>query len=677
VSTETILYIIIAGVLSLALAIFMYGYKSKQTGPLQWVFGTLRFLVVFGILLLIINPKFQSQTYSIEKPKLPVLVDNSGSVSELEQGENTLRLLDKLKNNHKLNDKFDISYFSFGNDFRQNDSLSFDEKNTNISKALSSVDEIFRHQTAPTIIITDGNQTLGTDYEFSSSSFKNPIYTVALGDSIKHTDLKIEHLNTNRYAFLKNQFPIEVILNYSGAGPVQTEFVVSQGNTNVYRTPVSFSQEETSKTVNLTLPANSVGLQKYSAQLIPLENEKNKTNNIKHFAVEVIDQATNVLIVSGLTHPDVGALKKSISTNEQRTVTIKKPLEAISVLDDFQLIILYQPDRNFASIFSEIQKLNKNSWIISGLQTDWNFLNSAQKNFKKEPSYQREDVQAFLNLNYGTFAVDDIGFNDFPPLNTTFGSLSITALHESMLEQTVNGLANENPLLATMEVNGKRDAIWDGAGFWRWRARSFIQKGSFQDFDRFIGNLVQYIASNKKRSRLEISSETFYYNNNPVKINAQYFDRNYVFDNRASLNIRVKNVETEKENVFPMLLRNNYYEVDLSNLSAGEYKFTVSVLNEAVSSSGNFTILEYNVEQQFLNADIAKLHRIAQKSGGEDYLISENDLLINSLLQNSNYKNIQKAEQKTIPLIDWKYLLAIIVILLSAEWFIRKYNGLI
>jgi hypothetical protein len=30
-----------------------------------------------------------------------------------------------------------------------------------------------------------------------------------------------------------------------------------------------------------------------------------------------------------------------------------------------------------------------------------------------------------------------------------------------------------------------------------------------------------------------------------------------------------------------------------------------------------------------------------------------------------------------VPLIDWKYLLAIIALALAAEWFIRKYNGLI
>jgi hypothetical protein len=126
-----------------------------------------------------------------------------------------------------------------------------------------------------------------------------------------------------------------------------------------------------------------------------------------------------------------------------------------------------------------------------------------------------------------------------------------------------------------------------------------------------------------------------------------------------------------------MLLRNNYYEVDLNSLPAGEYNFTVSVSNEAVSSSGSFTILDFNVEQQFLNADVAKLHRIAQNTNGKAYFPTQSELLINALLSNTNYQNIERSEQKVVPLLDWKYLLFLIVLALAAEWFIRKYNGLI
>lgn len=655
----------------------MYGYKTKYSKSLRWIFGVLRFITLFLLLVLLINPKFKSETYSIEKPKLPIIVDNSASIVELKQTDNVSALLEKLKSNKELNEKFDLSFFSFGSDFDALDSLSFSEKNSNLSKALDATNELFKNETAPTILVTDGNQTLGSDYEFTSATYKNLIYPFILGDSTTYTDLKIERLNSNRYAFLKNKFPVEAILVYTGAGSVTSQFTITQGVTTIYRETISFSEDTNSKTLNFTLPASNVGLQKYTAKITPLEDEKNKTNNSKQFAVEVIDQATNVLVVSDIIHPDLGALKKAITANEQRTITIKKPSEAVSALNDYQLIVLYQPDRSFTKLYSEIKSLKKNTLTISGTDTDWNFLNSIQQEFKKETSLQTEDVSATLNNNYGTFAVEDIGFNEFPPLKTTFGELSVTTPHQTLLGQSINGFETESPLLATMELNGKRNAIWDGEGFWKWRAQSYLQTESFQEFDGFIGKLVQYLASNKRRSRLEVNDETFYYNNNPIKISAQYFDKNYVFDSRAALNITLQNTETKEQTVFPLLLKNNFYEVDLNSLPAGEYKYTVSVTNESISRSGNFTILDFNVEQQFLNADVSKLQRVAQNTKGRAYFSSEMDAMIESLIADDSYQSIQKSEQKTVPLIDWKYLLALIVLALSAEWFIRKYNGLI
>ena len=676
-NTETFLYIVTAGIISLALAVFMYGFKAKHKSSLRWVLGGLRFLTLFMVLILLINPKIKSQTFSIEKPKLPILIDNSASVSVLNQDAFVLELREKLKDDKALNEKFDLTFFSFGEEFKEMDSLNFKEKSTNISKALASLNELFKNGIAPTILISDGNQTLGSDYEFSSSKFKNPIYSVILGDSLKYMDLKIENLNTNRYAFLKNQFPVEVILSYSGNGSVNSEFVVREGEGIVYKTKISFSERENSKTVSFTLPANKVGLQKYIAEIIPLPEERNKTNNTKQFAVEVIDQATNVLLVSSITHPDIGAIKKAITSSEYRSFAQKTPAEAVSVIHDYQLILLYQPDRKFENVFKEIQNLNKNTFLISGSKTDWNFLNSVQKDYKKQITTHSERVSGVLHSNYGTFAVGDFEINSYPPLKTKFGDLSINVPHDILMTQSVNGIQTNNPLLATMEEEGRRAAIWDAEGIWRWRAESYIQNQDFSKFDDFLGKLIQYLASNKRRSRLEVQSESFYYNHAPIKIIAQYFDKNYQFDDRVSLNITIDNTANKNRQTFPLLLKNKFFEVDLSSLEAGKYNYTVSVSNENITRSGSFTILEFNVEQQFLNADVEKLQRLSEKNDGESYFINQSDKIIKDLLEDNRYQNIQRSEVKILPLVDWKYLLAILVLTLSAEWFIRKYNGLI
>jgi hypothetical protein len=484
-------------------------------------------------------------------------------------------------------------------------------------------------------------------------------------------------LNTNRYAFLKNRFPVEVFLKYSGNGSVTSRFTIRQGNATVYSQSVSFSKDNATRTLSFTLPAATVGMQAFTANLQSLPDEKNTINNTKQFAVEVIDQATNVLVVSELLHPDLGALKKSITANEQRTVTFAKPSESVGQLNDFQLIILYQPNRSFALVFSEMEKTGNNFWVVTGTETDWGFLNKSQDQFQKELTPQTEEVQGQLHPNYGSFAVQPLPFESFPPLSTTFGGVTISVPHELLLEQTVNGYRSGNPLLATAELNGKRTAIMDGEGIWKWRSASFVNTGSFRDFDAFIAQLLQFLASRKQRSRLEVAHETFYYNNAPIKIEAQYFDKNFIFDSRAALEIELTQEETGTQTVFPLLLKNNFYEVDLNSLPAGDYRYTVSVVGENNSRSGSFSILEFNVEQQFLNADIEKLDRTAQSTNGQLFFHTQTRALVNSLLEDERFVSIQKNEVKTVPLVDWYYLLVILALTLSLEWFIRKYNGLI
>ncbi len=639
--------------------------------------GVLRFSTLFSILVLIINPKFVSETFTIDKPKLPVVVDNSASVRVLNQVENVNSLIKSLKGNQALNDKFDLSFYSFGSNLRDSDSLTFTKKNTNISRALGSVNELFKNQTAPTLLITDGNQTIGSDYEFTSSELTNEVFPIILGDSITYTDIKIELLNTNRYAFLKNQFPVEVLLVYAGESSINSEFIVQQGNSIIYKEKLSFSLNDNTKTISFTIPALDVGLQKYKAQILPLQDEKNTTNNRKQFAVEVIDQATNVLVISEITHPDLGAFKKAITTNDQRRVTFKRPSEAISILNDYQIVLLYQPDRNFRGVYSEIAKLKKNTFVITGLQTDWNFLNNIQENYIKNVNNQSEDVSGSLNPNYGTFAIDDIGFASLKPLKTLFGDLEILAPHDIVLEQYIDGIASESPMLVTMEVDGVRHAIWDGENIWKWRAQCFIDTDSFEDFDDFLGKMIQYLASNKRRSRLEVTNEGYYYNNNSIKVSAQYFDQNFIFDSRASLLITVTNSETKDKIVLPMLLKNNFYDIDLNSLSAGEYQYTVAVSDQTVMRSGNFTILDFDVEEQFLNADVTKLNKLATNTGGKAFFITETSEILSALIKDDSFQLTQKRAQKVVPLIDWKYLLGLIVFLLTSEWFLRKYNGLI
>ncbi len=676
-SSETLLYIILAGIVALALATFQYISKKKSMTKLSMLFSFLRFLSVFAVLLLIVNPSFDQTKLSIEKPNLVVAVDNSSSIKHLKQDSALIDFIDEIKSNSDIQNKFNLDFFTFGENLKPLDSITFTDKQTNISKAFTQLNEIYKQTTSPTLLITDGNQTYGNDYQFSSNNYKQPIYPIILGDTITYTDLRIQQFNVNKYAFLKNRFPVEAILVYNGNTAIQSNFIVKNGNTTIYSELINFSKNDNSKVINFTLPANRVGVSNYKATIIPIESEKNKVNNTKNFAVEIINQKTKIAIVSSFSHPDLGALKKSIETNEQRTVNIIKPNILINQLEDFQLIILYQPNNKFSTLIDKLNTQNRNRFIITGPKTDLRFLNRISNDYSFDITGQTENYQANLNINYAPFLIDNLDFESFPPLLSNYGEVRFSGTYETILNKTVKGIALEEPLLATFEINGRREAVLFGEQIWQWRAQSYLNEKTFDNFDNFIGKLIQYLASTKKKSRLNIDYESFYNGNNNVIIKAEFFDKNYVFDTRETLNITVIDKVSKTKTVFPLILKNNNYQVDLSNLPASEYSFTVRASNENISKSGNFRILEYDVEQQFLNADVTKLQQLATNSSGTSYFINETNKTLNDLLNDNRFVPIQKSSKNTIPLIDWKYLLAIIAFSLGLEWFIRKYNGLI
>ncbi len=676
-SLTTVLYIIIAGIIALLLALFLYKYKSDTRKKLNLVFIFLRFMVIFSVLLLLINPKFEQIAYYIDKPDLIVAIDNSSSIKNLNQDKNALDFVRSISNNTEINKKFNIDYYTFGNSLKASDSISFSENETNLDDVFNQLSQVYKNTIAPMLLVTDGNQTIGSDYQYTANKYKQPIYPIILGDTITYTDLSIQQLNVNKYAFLKNEFPVECIVTFNGHNNIKSMFQVYLGNTLMYSQILNFTQNNNSKIINFNLPAQSVGVFNYKATVVPIQNEKNTVNNSKSFAIEVINQKTNIAIVSDILHPDLGVFKKSIESNEQHTASILKTKEAVSQINDFQLFILYQPNNTFKNLIEILETEKKNKLIIIGPKTDLTFINSVGKNYKLEITNQSEDYLATLNTKFGSYLVEDIDFESFPPLLSNFGSITFNIPYETLIFKKLRNLTTSQPLLATFEISGRREALLLGENIWQWRAQSFLNSNSFEAFDGFFGKLIQYLSSNKLKSRLNLEYDSFYNGANRVTLKAEYFDKNYEFDPRATLEIKVKDTVLKEEKIFPFILKNNLYQVDLSSLPPSDYTFTVSNSEENIAKSGNFKILEYNVEQQFLNASVTKLEKVATNTSGTSYFIANTNTVINDLLNDNRYQSIQKENKNIISLIDWKYLLILMAFCLALEWFLRKYNGLI
>ncbi|WP_350288602.1 VWA domain-containing protein [uncultured Croceitalea sp.] len=637
----------------------------------------MRFLIPFTGFLLLINPKFIKEAYTIEKAHLIIAVDNSTSIKNLDGTSAALDNLDRLKSNPSLLEKFEINSYSFGNSIREVDSIKFDAKITNISSALNSLNEIYGNSKSALILLSDGNQTLGLDYEYQKLDAALSVFPIVIGDTTTYEDLRVASVNANKYAFLKNKFPIETSISYSGERSINSMVKIYLNGKQVFRQALSFSKTNTNTVVNALLEASDVGIKSLKVQVDELSNEKNTLNNSKELVIEVIDEKTNVGLISSIIHPDIGALKKSIEANEQREVQILKPNASVEILENIDVFILYQPNTTFKSIYDFIGKLGGGVFTITGSKTDWNFLNDIQSSFSKENYNQTEEILPIKDSSFPLFDISDLSFEGYPPLESELGDLVISKSYETIASQRIKGIDLDSPLFLIVNDEESKEAVLFGENIWKWRVQAYRNERTFKTFDDFMGKVLLYLSDVKQKSRLDITYESLYEESYNAKVSASYFDNSYTFDPNAKLTLKLKKQESDFSRELPMLLKGNTYEASLDALEAGNYQFTVIESKNKISKSGRFKILDSNLEDQFLAADYDKLARFSKSTNGGLYFPEQLDSLIENLLSDNRFTPVQKSNRNVVSLIDFRYLLILMVFALGAEWFIRKYNGLL
>jgi hypothetical protein len=674
-TTNAVLLLLLSVLLAGGVSFFQYFYKTKNQSKINWLLAFLRFFSIFGLLLLLLNPRISSKSYETIKPPLPIIVDNSSSVNDLGATSKAQEVYQKLIASKALQQKYAVQSYGFSSEMESMEQFDFKGSQTKLFEVGKNLKSIYKSSLFPTVIITDGNQTIGNDYVYSFDS-SNAVYPIVLGDTATVMDLKISQLNVNKYAFLKNKFPVEVFLSYSGTKALTTKFSISKGNSILTSQNVTFSPNQRSQRLNVILPAESVGVQVYQVKIISAMTEKNTYNNTKNFAIEVIDQKSEIALVTSFNHPDVGMLKRSLEGNLQRKVTVIKPSQ-INSLQDFNVLILYQPTNEFKSVFDKNKSANLNTLVITGTQTDFAFLNQQQSVFEFKMSSEREDYMADFQSTFNLFATENIDFENLPPLQHSFGTISTKKQVEVLLKARIRNVPLDQPLLAFSENQGSRTAFLIGENLWKWRLKSHSDTQSFEKFDVFLDKTIQFLASSNTRKNLVVTHENFYNSGDAIEISAQYFNKNYEFDEKARLTITAVNKNTKQTKRYDLLKSANSYKVNLDGLEAGAYSFTVKELTSNASYSGQFDVLDFDIEKQFVNPDVMRLMQLTTQTKGQLYLPNQVDDLIQSLLSNENYKTIEKETVKKTPTIEWIWLLVLIALSLAAEWFIRKYNGLI
>ncbi len=669
-----LLYIVLSIIVALAVSLFLYWVgKKPQKSPLL---AALRFISTLALLWVLWNPKWEREVSFVEKPQLYVAMDNSKSIQYLNQPETLLNLQKKLRESAALQKKFNLRFLRFGKEVNDLDSLSFNDAQTGISGCLQQINSLDNTTNSPVILITDGNQTFGKDLRFLS--YHKPVYPVVTGDTMHYEDLQITRINTNPYAFLNNNFPVEIFMLYKGKRNRDARLQIYKGKHLVQSKMIRFSKDKKAQNILLKLPADKVGQSYYSVLLSSDIPEKNRQNNRANFSIEVLNQQSDILLLSSFLHPDLGALKQSIESNKQRKVHIKIKPEATLDLQKYASVILYQPDAGFAPLIKKIQAQKKPVIYITGAHTDWHFLNKIQTGFSKEITTQTEDFQGVYNAAFSGYVTEDIGFESFPPLVDFFGENHMHVPVQTLLFQKINNITREEPLIATYTVDAVHQAVIFGENIWKWRMQYALTQKSFEKFDAFIDALVQFTLSNDTFNRLDARYKKICYSNDTQVIKASLVDVNHQIDTHARLQLILTKKDGKQAEKYAFYRNDNHYEVALSGLKPGDYSFAIQVEDDKQTRFyGGFKVLNYNIEQQFYTANKDALAVLAGNTGGELFFPEEIDTLINTLIENSKYNYFKISNKIFKALIDWRWLLGFIILSLSVEWFIRKYRGLI
>jgi hypothetical protein len=188
---------------------------------------------------------------------------------------------------------------------------------------------------------------------------------------------------------------------------------------------------------------------------------------------------------------------------------------------------------------------------------------------------------------------------------------------------------------------------------------------------------IQFLSVGNAKKRLEVRHENNYNSSDDILISAQFFNKNYEFDADALLSIRVVSKSVGSVKNYDMNLSQQAFDVKLNSLSPGLYDFIVTEKESKLTYKSFFEVVDFEVEQQFVNPNLEKLIGLTKNTKGS--LLYENTLnqWVEDLLKDNRYTITQKQIINKTPLIEWYILLIIIALALSIEWFVRKYNGLI
>lgn len=648
-----ILFCLLAGA---AYSFILYCKDSKQqdTTPNSWrlPMALLRFVTVALVAFLLLAPLVKRHVNTHEKPIIVLAQDVSESVQPFDYSQFTIH-----------NSQFDIVRDSFG------------DKTTDIAAALQDIADRYAGRNLGAVVLaTDGIYNQGANPTTAATSLAVPVYTVALGDTTHYPDATIAHLRYNHVAYLGNQFPLEVTIRAHRLKGQRGTLTVTHNGRRLHTQEIAYTDNTFSTTEAITIDADRAGLQSYTITLA------GATTVSRTIAVEVIDGHQKIALVASAPHPDIAALRHAIEKNPNYQIELLDKADFPNrKLGEYSLLILHNlPDGRFQLPPAALQVP---TIFVVGTQTDLGRFNALRSGLEiVAKAHKTDEVTAARNGAFALFNFDEEAsqrIEQLPPLTAPFGTYRPAANMQSLFTAKIGNVASDRPMIAFCQQEGIRRAFVVGEGMWRWRLQDYQMTGSHNDFDQLVEKMVVYTSLQTNKERLHVTTRHIYRLGENVVVEAELYDDNYEPVNTPEVTLELRSDLQSSAQQYTFNRSGSGYSLPLGTLEPGQYAYTASttLAGKRYTTSGNFIVEDINLEQANHIADHALLNTIAQTTGATMLYPDQLDQLPQLLAERDDLKSVVYAHTRYTELLNLPLIFILIVLLLAAEWALRKLKG--
>lgn len=692
-----------------AISFFIY-YKRDGLMPLGAAIplGIFRYLVLLVAALMLLEPKLETRNRQLSPPIVAVLHDDSESIL-INRDSTYLRqqypaqlkaFMDKLIADEKVKTHFFAFSSSLGTDASP-DSLRYRGMGTNVAAALSEAGKLFSNQNlGAVVLLSDGISTSGMNPIYTLDAFQQPVYTVLLGDTTPQKDIRIGEVLYNQIAYLDNETPIKVKVMSTGYDQANVKVTLTGGGKVIATQNLSLSKEVSSADADFVVKPTQTGIAQYTITVDPLPGELTTRNNSKAIFINVLETKVKIAIFGGYPHPDIGALRNALVRDQRFEVKefIHKNVSGYyedpsgSNLADFDLFILHNfpfspgDGAMLDKIRAEIDGRKVPIMVFVGQSTHLQTMKTSlgERMGIVPGSFQTNVEEAMIVFkeeyrNHSTYTFDEGWIrmmNNTPPLYRNQSEWKAGGDTKVLATARIKGVALDYPIYGLQNHLERKNMVFIGENIWRMRAHAHVETESFDAFDSWIYNNIQWLIVREDKRRFKVSpSKQLFTGNEPVLFRGEAYDESYRPLSGVDVKLKLKYPDGKVEDVYLNETGNARYFLELNNLEEGAYSYEAEGTKSGTrigTDRGEFSIGRSNIEHLNLTADAGVMQQIALRTRGTFHTARELDKLADEILALNSLKPVANITVKRLGFNELQWIFYILIGLLAVEWVVRK-----